>query len=100
MNSAQFEALLHEDETVLLDFKRDQYPFAKATDDQKAEILKDILGFVNAWRRADSFILIGVQEMRGGRSIVVGISNQLSDHGLQQFVNSKTSRPIQFHYRA
>ncbi len=31
---------------------------------------------------------------------MVGITEQLQDHSLQQFVNSRTSRPIQFHYEA
>lgn len=67
MDTALFERLLREEEGVLLDFKRDQYRFAKATDEDKSELLKDILGFANAWRRADSYILIGVADVRGDR---------------------------------
>lgn len=102
MNDQQFEQLLFEEESTTLDFKKAQYPFAKASDDEKSELLKDILGFANAWRRADAFILIGVEDVRGGRSYVVGIaaSEQLDDHSLQQFVNSLSNRPIPFHYAA
>jgi predicted HTH transcriptional regulator len=46
---------------------------SKLADDEKSELLKDILGFANAWRRATAYILIGVKEVRGGRSNVVGI---------------------------
>lgn len=97
-----FEQLLHEEEGPTLDFKRDQYPFAKASESQRAELLKDILGFANAWRRTEAYILIGVQEIRGNRSIVHGIQidQQLTDHTLQQFVNSLTNRPINFNYEA
>jgi hypothetical protein len=35
MNLAQLEALLNEDESPLLDFKRDQYPLT--TDEEKSE---------------------------------------------------------------
>ena len=77
-----------------------QYPFAKATDEEKSELLKDILGFANCWRRAEAFILIGVQEVQGGRSIVYGVSDHLQDHSLQQFVTSLTNRPVQFGYEA
>lgn len=100
MNTALFESLLREEEGVLLDFKRDQYRFARATDEDKSELLKDILGFANAWRRADSYILIGVADVRGDRGRVIGVSEQLDDHSLQQFVMYQTNRPVRFHYEA
>lgn len=102
MDRQTFERLLYEEESEALDFKRGQYAFVKATDDAKSELLKDILGFANAWRRTDAYILIGVEEVRGGRSIVVGIpeSDQLADHSLQQFVSSLTHRPVRFRYEA
>lgn len=97
-----FEQLLYEEESVTLDFKEGQYAFSGADALQKSELLKDILGFVNAWRRGEAFILIGVREVEGGRSEVVGIAadEHLKDHDLQQFVNSKTNRPIHFSYEA
>ena len=67
MDDALFERLLYEEESDTLDFKRDQYSFAKAADEEKSELLKDILGFANAWRRAESYILIGVEDVRGAR---------------------------------
>ena len=100
MNSDVFEELLHEEESASLDFKRDQYEFAGASDEQKSELLKDILAFANAWRRVTAYILIGVEEIKGGRSNPVGVAHQLSDNDLQQFVNSKTNRPVAFSYRA
>jgi hypothetical protein len=42
MNDTLMEELLHEEETETLDFKRDQYLFAGATDDDKGEIVKDV----------------------------------------------------------
>lgn len=102
MTNELFERLLYEEESTTLDFKREQYRFVKATDEDKSEILKDILGFANAWRRSEAYILIGVEDVRGGRSNVIGIPavNHLNDHSLQQFVNNLTTQPIHFHYEA
>jgi hypothetical protein len=94
------EQLLHEGESSTLDYKRDQYPFAGATDEEKSELLKDILAFANGWRHADAYILIGIEEVAGGRSMVVGVSHHIPENDLQQFVNSKTNRPVTFSYRA
>lgn len=102
MNNDLFERLLYEEESVVLDFKSMQYPFVKATEAEKSELFKDILGFTNAWRRSDAFILIGVEDVRGGRGKVIGIpqSDHLDDHSIQQFVNSLTNQPVRFHYEA
>jgi len=102
MNKELFEKLLYEEESATLDFKIQQYQFFRATDDEKSEILKDILGFANAWRRAEAYILIGVEEVRGGRSNIVGLpaTDHLDDHSLQQFVNNLTNQPVLFHYEA
>ena len=64
MDRALFERLLYEEEGNALDFKRDQYPFSKATNYEKAEILKDLLGFANSFRRADAYILNSTSTMR------------------------------------
>jgi hypothetical protein len=100
MNDKELEQLLSEDEGTSLDFKRDQYPFVGAPDDQKAELLKDILAFANAWRRTTAYILVGVDEARLARNKPPGISEHLNDADVQQFVNSKTNRPVEFSYRA
>lgn len=92
------EELLYEEESAVLDFKSEQYKFSGAGDHQKSELLKDILAFSNSWRRVDAYILIGVKEIKGGRSIPVGVSEDLDDAQLQQFVNSKAQRPITFTY--
>jgi hypothetical protein len=93
------DILLYGEEGVDLDFKRDQYRFSGASDKDKGELLKDIIAFANSWRRSDAFILIGIKEVKGGKSEVVGISEKLDDAQIQQFVNSKTQKPITFSYR-
>lgn len=97
-NQLLVEELLYEEEGATLDFKQEQYFFTSTNDYQKSEILKDILAFSNAWRRVDAYILIGVEEVKGGRSKPIGINGDLDDAQLQQFVNSKTQRPINFKY--
>lgn len=98
MNATLMEELLNEDEGSTLDFKRDQYPFDKATPEQKSELLKDILAFANAWRRTDAYVLVGVDDVQGGRSKVIGVISHFDDASIQQFVNGKTNRPITFSY--
>jgi len=94
------EKLLYEEEGSTLDFKREQYPLDSTDENQKSELLKDILAFANAWRRSDAYILVGVEEVKGGKSIVHGITYDLDDAKLQQFVNSKTQRPVTFEYKS
>jgi len=86
MDAVLLEQLLYQEESASLDFKRDQYPFDGAADDLKSELLKDILAFANSWRRVDGYILIGVEDVKGGKSTVVGITDDLDDARLQQFV--------------
>jgi len=99
MTTEELEALLFEDESTTLDFKREQYRFENEPDATKSELLKDILAFANAWRRTDAYILIGIEEVKGSRSHVIGVSRHLDDASLQQFVNTKLQRPLEFSYQ-
>lgn len=98
INTDIVNQLLNESESESLDFKREQYPFINASDTAKSELLKDILAFANSWRRVDAYILVGVEEVKGGRCRPIGISQHLDDNDIQQFVNSKTQRPVTFSY--
>jgi predicted HTH transcriptional regulator len=102
MDDALFEQLLNEEESTTLDFKKETYRFVKASDEDKAELVKDILGFANAWRRSEAYILIGVEEVRGGKSRVIGIpvADHLDDHSVQQFMSALTDHPVRFRYEA
>jgi hypothetical protein len=99
IDESLIESLLYEEESDCLDLKMEQYKFVGASDDDKSELLKDLLAFANAWRRSDAFILTGVKEIKGGRNRVEGIRETLDDAAIQQFVNSKTQRPVSFSYR-
>ena len=97
-DSRLLESLLHQVEGPALDFKQERYPFENASVGQKAELLKDILAMANSWRLTTAYILIGVREVKGGRSEIVGIEDHLDDADLHQFVNGKTQRPVEFSY--
>jgi hypothetical protein len=97
MDANHLATLLWQSESETLDFKRDQYAFDSASDEARSELLKDILAFANAWRTSDANILIGVQEVKGGRALVAG-TQHLLNRTLQTFVQSKVNRPIAFTY--
>jgi hypothetical protein len=93
------ENLLYQSEGTALDFKKEQYPFQKATDEQKSELLKDILAFANSWRQGEAYIVIGVEEVVGGRHKPIGTEDHFDDSRLQQFINSKTNRKVDLAYK-
>ncbi len=72
------------------------YRFRNATEDEKSELLKDILALANAWKATDGSIIIGVEETNGKATNVCGVAPELNDSAVQQFVNSKTNRPVAF----
>lgn len=96
MDIELFESLLHEEEGILLDFKSEQYLFDGSSHDKKSELLKDILAFANTWRDSTAYILIGVKEVQGAKSDVVGVTEHLADSNIQQFVGSKTQKSVNF----
>ena len=96
--SSLIENLLYQSEGTALDFKKEQYSFEKATDEQKSELLKDVLAFSNSWRQGEAYIVIGVQEVTGGRHIPVGTEDHFDDSRLQQFINGKTNRKVKLAY--
>jgi len=79
-----------------IDFKRDNYRFRNASEEEKSELLKDILALANAWKATDGYIIIGVEENNGKATKIRGIIPELNDNDVQQFVNSKTNRPVAF----
>ena len=100
MTENEFVQLLYRGESESLDFKSEQYSFGGAGDEDKAELLKDILAFANAWRNQPAYILIGVQETPSRKAHAIGTSlaDHIDDATLQQFVNSKTNHPVRFGY--
>jgi hypothetical protein len=98
MNDALFDRWLFESESDSLDFKRDQYKFIKGSDEEKSELLKDILAMANSWRRSDAYIVIGIEDKPEKPNLIHGISEHLDDAVIQQFVNGKLSGTCLFDY--
>lgn len=69
MNAALFEQLLHEEESNSLDFKIDQYPFAGATEDNKAKILKDTCDEHHCDERREKW-------MKSSKAVYMGCTTQ------------------------
>jgi hypothetical protein len=98
MNDILFDRWLYESEGDSLDFKRNQYKFINASDEEKSELLKDILAMANSWRRVDGYIVIGIEDRPEKPNIVHGIIDHIDDAVIQQFVNSKISGTCIFNY--
>jgi predicted CoA-binding protein len=97
MNPPDITTLLNMSESDSLDFKSGQYKFGNtATDDEKSELLKDIIAFANSFKAGDAFIVVGISEKNQRKDQVVGVPMHLKDNEVQQFVNSKTNRRVTF----
>lgn len=83
-----------------LDYKAERYPFADATDEAKAELLKDILAMANAHRDGTAYILIGFKENPPHPAEPVGVPAEgaIDDSRIQQFVNEKLESTLDFRY--
>ncbi len=91
-------SLRYKSEGTDIDFKSAQYRFNGATEEVKAEILKDVLAMANAWRDGPGYILLGFKDQRPHPAEVVGIFDSIDDAQLQQFINSKVKPKITFRY--
>lgn len=83
-----------------LDYKSERPPFAKASDDDKSELLKDILALANAHRDGTAYILFGFKENAPHPAEVVGLpaDGAIDDARIQQFVNAKLETKLHFRY--
>lgn len=101
LSNSDLQNFLGTYENRSIDFKRDQYKFINATNEEKSELLKDILAFANSQRENEAYIFIGVEDIKGGgKNKVVGIEvdKRFDDANLQQFIKDKTNRKIIFLY--
>ena len=75
MHPPDITTLLNMSESDALDFKSGQYKFWNpATDDDKSELLKDVIAFANAFKTGDAFLVIGVSEKNQRKDQVVGVT--------------------------
>lgn len=91
-------ALRYKSEGTDIDFKSAQYRFVGGSENDKAEMLKDILAIANSWRDGNGYILLGFKDQRPHPAEVVGISGSIDDAAMQQFVHGKVKPKLTFHY--
>jgi hypothetical protein len=90
--------LRYKSEGTDIDFKSAQYRFTNGSENDKAELLKDILAIANSWRDGTGYILLGFKDQRPNPAEVVGIHDSIDDSRIQQFVNSKVKPKLTFSY--
>lgn len=90
--------LRYKSEGTDIDFKSAQYRFTKGTEEEKSELLKDILAIANSWRDGPGYILLGFKDNRPHPAEVIGIQESIDDSRLQQFVNGKIKPKLTFSY--
>lgn len=100
LSEALLEELRFKGEGSDLDYKTERYRFTQASDDDKSEMLKDILAFANAYREGTAYILVGFKENPPHPAEVTGLPSDgaIDDSRLQQFVNSKLNAKLEFRY--
>lgn len=100
ITDALLEELRHRGESSDLDYKADRYPFSKATDEEKSELLKDVIALANTHRQGTAYILIGFRERSPHPAEVVGLAAEgaMDDSRIQQFINAKLEPKLRFHY--
>lgn len=99
MDEQLFKTFLFKSENDSIDFKKEQYKFILASDDDKSELLKDILAMVNSWRQETGYIIIGIKDKPDKPNDLMGISEHIDDAQLQQFVNKKLNNYCRFEYK-
>lgn len=98
LNDGIITTLRYKSEGTDIDFKSTQYRFEGGSENDKAEMLKDILAIANSWRDGNGYILLGFKDQRPHPAEVVGISKSIDDAAIQQFVNGKVSPKLTFSY--
>lgn len=98
MNDEQLNVLRYKSEGPDIDFKQTQYRFIGGSEEDKAELLKDILAMANAWRSGTGYILLGLKDQRPHPAEVVGITESVDDARVQQFVHGKVKPKLTFKY--
>lgn len=94
------EELRYKGEGSDLDYKSERYLFVKASDEEKSELLKDILALANTYRDGTAYILIGFMENPPHPAEVVGLlpEGSVDDARLQEFINGKLETKLTFRY--
>ncbi|WP_321516659.1 ATP-binding protein [Marinifilum fragile] len=99
MTSNDFEEIIANAESEILDFKSEQYDFLnKANEANTAKFVKDIICFCNTIRTQSAYIILGIKESRTGEKELIGIDKHVDDAIFQEKIKNKTSPIPHFNY--
>lgn len=94
-----FEELLGNPESSVLDFKLSMYDLSRDGDGSNtAKIVKDVISFTNTIRTQTSYIIIGVEENLDGSKNLVGLDKKYDDAIFQDKVKDKANPKPSFLY--
>ena len=98
LSDEQVRTLLNSTETNRVDYKR-KMGFKNGTDQQKANLLKDVLAMSNATHGDVGYLVFGVNHTLTGNEIIgVEESDSVDNSRLTNYINSKTNKDIEFYY--
>lgn len=99
MTNDDFENILSNPESDILDFKREQYDFLKnANEISTAKFVKDIISFCNTIRTETGYIILGVGLSKDGEKELNGIDQFVDDAVFQEKIKNKVTPIPYFSY--
>jgi hypothetical protein len=86
----EFETLIKQPESHILDFKSNMYDFQNDKDLlQTAKFVKDIISLSNTIRERNAYIIFGIEEKVDGSKELKGLDVRIDDNILQSKISSK-----------
>ncbi len=99
MNKIDFENILSQPESSVLDFKRKLYDFKNdLSQEQTAKFIKDIISFANTVKTQTAYIIIGVGENPDNTKEFIGITENIDDAILQDKIKDKVYPRVVFKF--
>ncbi|MBK9301271.1 MAG: putative DNA binding domain-containing protein, partial [Bacteroidetes bacterium] len=89
MNEELLNKLLREQESSVLDFKRDMYSFENDFEGSVSKLIKDILSFCNTIREKKAYIIFGIEENENKIKIKKGIEKIYDDSFFHDKIKNK-----------
>ena len=88
ITTKDFENILLQSETSILDFKKKMYDFENEKQKANSDLIKDVISFTNTIRNETSYIIFGIKELEKGKLDLIGIETTVDEAILQQKVRS------------
>jgi hypothetical protein len=98
MTIEQFQTLISNPESSILDFKAELYDFVTNKEEETAKFIKDVISFSNTIREKSAYIVFGIKENLDGKKEKTGISKSVDDAIFQDKVKNKLLPIPKFSY--